>query len=65
MSPRLKELVLRAQQGDEAAMEEILHRFLPAIKKYSRCMGYEQNDAAQDLREVLIKAIKSYKFSKS
>ncbi|MEL7567857.1 MAG: helix-turn-helix domain-containing protein [Dehalobacterium sp.] len=63
MSPRLKELVLRAQQGDEAAIEEILNRFRPAVKKYSRRMGYEQNDAAQDLREVLIKAIKNYKFS--
>ncbi len=60
MSPELKKLVFRAQQGDEAALEEIITRFLPAVKKYSRCMGYEQDDAVQDLREVLIKVIKNY-----
>lgn len=64
MSPELKELVLKAQQGDEKALEEILTRFLPAVKKYSRIMGYEQEDAVQDLREVLIKVIKSYQLSK-
>ncbi len=64
MSHRLTELLLKAQQGDEMALKEILNRFLPAVKKYSRRMGYEQNDAVQDLREVLIKAIKNYKISK-
>ncbi|MCC7570585.1 helix-turn-helix domain-containing protein [Candidatus Micrarchaeota archaeon] len=64
MSPELKELVLRAQQGDKAAMEEILTRFLPVVKKYTRYMGYEQDDATQDLREVLIKIIKNYPLSK-
>ena len=49
---------MKAQQGDEKALEEILTRFLPAVKKYSRIMGYEQEDAVQDLREVLIKVIK-------
>lgn len=64
MSPELKELVLKAQHGDEKALEEILTRFLPAVIKYSRIMGYEQEDAVQDLREVLIKVIKTYQLPK-
>lgn len=56
---RLTELVSRAQKGDEEAIILVINRLDPKLKKYSRVLGYE--DAYNDLRSWLIKAIYRYK----
>lgn len=60
MSPDLKEMIEKARQGDEQAMQELLQRFRPTIMSCSRKADYETDDAAQDLQEVLIKIFKRF-----
>ncbi len=59
MSRKLKELVKRAQSGDNEAMTEIINRFMPLIKKYSR--SNNSYDLSDELIKSLIKMIKRHK----
>ena len=56
---KLKDLIIRAKQGDEDALNEVVGRFLPIISKHSRRLGYE--DACSELVEWIINAIQRYK----
>jgi hypothetical protein len=39
---KLKTLIANAKDGDQDAIVQLVHRFIPAIKKYSHRMGYEE-----------------------
>jgi len=56
---KIKLLVIEAQKGNQDAMAQLIHRFMPAINKYSRSMGYEE--AYADLIAWLIGSINKYK----
>jgi len=56
--PPFLELIRRAQKDDVEAMEQLLVRYQPLMKKYARQLGYE--DAEQDLAEWFIVAVKKY-----
>lgn len=56
---KLKDLIIKAQNGDEESIEEILNRLLLLIKKYSYKLGYE--DASADLQLWILEAIHGYK----
>jgi len=49
----------QAKKGSTKAMIQMIERFMPMLKKYSRLLGYE--DAYHELVEWMIKAIKRYK----
>lgn len=61
MTPKtsLKDLIHAAQQGDKEAATEIIRRFLPVLKKYSRQLGDEETFS--DLVLWLLTAIQHYK----
>jgi RNA polymerase sporulation-specific sigma factor len=55
--------VLRAQQGDEQAVEEILHRFQPMVRMKARSYfmaGADSEDLVQEGMIGLYKAIRDY-----
>ncbi len=54
---RLRVLIERAQSGDDEALAEIIHRFMPAIRKYARHM----EDDEANLVLWLTDAIQRYK----
>ena len=56
---KLSELIRRAQCGDSVAVNELVNRFQPILKRYSKELDYE--DAYSDLVEWVIKAVKNYK----
>ena len=56
---QLKELVLKAQQGDSEAVMTIINQFIPAIKKHARNLGYD--DAEADLKAWACRSILNYK----
>jgi len=60
----LKELIARAKQKDEKAMEELINQFKPLLKsrakKYSR-YGLEYNDIFQQASLLFILAVYDYK----
>jgi hypothetical protein len=56
---KLKELITMAKSGNQDAMYQLVHRFTPIIKKYSRQMGYDE--ACADLTVWVIKAVYNYK----
>jgi len=57
--PKLRELISLARSGNEEAMTEVVNRFIPIIKKYSRQLGYEE--ASSDLVFWIIKAVHRYR----
>lgn len=56
---KIKVLISKAQNGDQDAVAELVHRFIPAVKKYSRWMGYEE--AYADLVVWLVSNVHKYK----
>lgn len=42
MKNEIINLILTAQQGDKASILEIINKFMPLIKKYSRELAYDQ-----------------------
>jgi len=55
---KLRELIAKAQNGEEDAFIEIIHRFIPLIKKYSRRLGYPE--ACSDLITWIVSAVHRY-----
>lgn len=57
----LFEIILKAKEGDKDAMQEIILRFQPLIKKNMRNIDMDiKDDISQDIVEVIIKAIKKF-----
>ncbi len=56
--PRLRELIIRAKSGNKEAMAQVVQRFTPIIKKYSRRLGYDE--ACSDLELWIIEAVHRY-----
>lgn len=56
--PKLRELIAEANCGSEEALFQLVHRFIPVVKKYSRRLGYEE--AYADLVMWIIKAVRRY-----
>lgn len=54
----LLELVLKSKESNKDAMLEIVNRFMPLIKKYSRKLEYDGSES--DLIIAIIKLIQSY-----
>ncbi|MCL6453910.1 MAG: helix-turn-helix domain-containing protein [Alicyclobacillus sp.] len=55
--PKLRDLIARAQSGDEDALLQVINRFRPLIKKYGH--GIPDDEAALILR--MAEAIKRYR----
>lgn len=55
----LYELICRAQNGDKEAMQELVDRFTPLMKKEAKRLAYE--DAYEDIRLFFIEMIDSIK----
>ncbi|MHB1420579.1 MAG: helix-turn-helix domain-containing protein [Bacillota bacterium] len=56
---KLRELIVKAQNGEEDALNQVVHRFIPLIKKYSSQLGYAE--AYSDLVAWVISAVYQYK----
>jgi len=52
-------IIINAQNGDQDAVVQLVHKFIPLIKKYSREMDYEE--AYADLVAWTVKAIHKYR----
>lgn len=50
-------LLVKAQQGNQEAMLELIDRFQPLLRKYARKMGYD--DAYEDCRLFFIELIQN------
>lgn len=57
--PKIKNLIIKAQSGDQDAVLQLVRRFIPIIKKYSRWMGYEE--AYADLVVWIVSRAHKYK----
>ncbi len=55
---KVKLLVVNAQNGDQDALIQLVYRFIPIVKKYSRGMGYEE--AYADLIAWIVNAVHKY-----
>ena len=55
---RMSKLIAMAANGDQKAMNELVQRFIPIIKKYSRQIGYDE--ACSDLILWMIGAVYRY-----
>lgn len=58
----LYEIICRAQNGDKEAMQELVDRFTPLMRKRANKLGYE--DAYEDIRLFFIELIYSMKLEK-
>jgi DNA-directed RNA polymerase specialized sigma subunit len=59
--PELFDLVYRAKSGDQAALEKILARFQPAIRKAVRkAKLQDRRDLEQVINEKIIRAVYAY-----
>lgn len=56
--PKLRELIAKVKNGEEGAVLEVVHRFIPLVKKYSRRMGYDE--ACSDLVVWIVSAVHRY-----
>lgn len=56
---KLKVLIADAQNGNQDAVVQLVHRFIPIVKKYSGRMGYEEADA--DLIAWFVNAVHKYR----
>jgi DNA-directed RNA polymerase specialized sigma subunit len=56
--PKLRELIALAKNGDEEAMTQVVKRFIPIVKKYSRQLGYKE--ACSDLVIWILEAVHRY-----
>ncbi|KEO83072.1 helix-turn-helix domain-containing protein [Tumebacillus flagellatus] len=58
----LRSLILRAKRGDSDALAEIVERFRPLIKKYTRqAAERDAHDLEQELVMRLIVLVRSYR----
>ncbi|MBE3587437.1 MAG: helix-turn-helix domain-containing protein [Thermoanaerobacteraceae bacterium] len=57
--PRLRELITLAKNGNEEAITQVVKRFIPIVKKYSRQLGYEE--ACADLVTWIVEAVHRYR----
>jgi len=57
--PKLKELISKAQSGDKDALNQVVERFKPIVKKYARRFGSE--DVCSEIIEWIIKATMRYR----
>ncbi len=55
---KLSELIARAKSGDQEALAQVVERFQPILKKYSRRL--DNDDAYSDLVTWIISAVKRY-----
>ncbi|TDA67859.1 MAG: helix-turn-helix domain-containing protein [Clostridia bacterium] len=56
--PKLRELIVRVKNGEEDAVLEVVQRFIPLVRKYSRRMGYDE--ACSDLVVWIVSAVHRY-----
>lgn len=56
---KLKKLIFKAQGGNKDALNQVVERFKPIIKKYARRCGTE--DIGSEIVEWIIKATLKYK----
>lgn len=64
----MQEIIKKANQGDKAAQEEIIKKFMPLIYKASQKVyiaGYEEEDLIQIGVESILKAVKKFDAEKS
>jgi hypothetical protein len=57
MCEALSELVIKAQRNDEGSMIELIKKFNPIVKKYSKLLNYDGSET--DLIITFIKAVKT------
>jgi len=56
---KLREIIAKAQNGEEEALIEIIHRLIPLVKKYCCRLGYPE--AFSDLVVWIVTAVQRYK----
>ncbi|BBB92662.1 MAG TPA: helix-turn-helix domain-containing protein [Methylomusa anaerophila] len=56
--PKLKELIIQAQNGNTEATAQLVFRLSPLVRKYSRQLGYDE--ACSDLVTWIVEAIHRY-----
>jgi len=64
----MKELLIKAKQGDKVSMEKLLNKFEPLIKKSSKqyyISGYEQTDIKQLAYMATLRAIRRFDMERS
>ncbi|MFC7061721.1 helix-turn-helix domain-containing protein [Halobacillus seohaensis] len=65
MSDKLYKDLLLAKQGDETAIENVLSRFEPKIKKLSSTLpSSERADLEQELRIQLVRSVDKFNIEK-
>ncbi|MHB1125724.1 MAG: helix-turn-helix domain-containing protein [Bacillota bacterium] len=57
--PKLRELIVKAKNGEEDALNQVVQRFIPLIKKYSSQLSY--GEAYSDLVAWVISAVHRYR----
>lgn len=55
-----KEIVIRAQAGDNEAMTDILEMYMPLINKHSFVNGKLDEDLRQNILLEIVKSIKKF-----
>ena len=55
-----KDILLRAQMGDEEAVDELLELYQPLIRKYSFYRGQFDEDLYQELCITLLQCVKKF-----
>jgi len=64
----MQEIIKKANQGDKAAQEEIIKKFMPLIYKASHKVyiaGYEEEDLIQIGAESILKAVQKFDSNKN
>lgn len=57
---KFRELLIRAQTGDNGAMTDILEQYMPLINKYSFINGKLDEDLRQNILLEIVKSIKKF-----
>ena len=57
---KFRELLIRAQTGDNEAMTDILEQYIPLINKYSFINGKLDEDLRQNILLEIVKSIKKF-----
>ena len=57
---KFRELLRRAQTGDNEAMTDILEQYIPLINKYSFINGKLDEDLRQNILLEIVKSIKKF-----
>ena len=58
---KFRELLVRAQSGDNEAMTDILEMYMPLINKHSFVNGKLDEDLRQNILLEIVKSIKNFK----